>query len=218
MRLSPALSCSVDAAACPNSAPSALHRFLKKTRVYHRHVCSRLRTGERPLSPGMQFDFDLLPQCRRQGLRFPVPVRRRKRVRRRHSAGLHAHRQAGTRYLLWRSVASRPLQRLRLRCRSFCWRRQRLFDEEETHFDLPFSLAEGEVVYLGTLKISAATGKNIFGMRRPAPRVLLLPSAPDEAIANALQQCPDHVRTRPVRNGALHAAGTNPSVRADPQP
>jgi hypothetical protein len=99
-----------------------------------------------------------------------------------------------------------------------CWRRQRLFDEEGTHFDLPFSLAEGEVVDLGTLKISAATGKNILGMRRPAPRVRLLPSAPDEAIANALQQCPDHVRTRPVRSGALHGAGTNPSVRADPQP
>jgi hypothetical protein len=90
--------------------------------------------------------------------------------------------------------------------------------KKEMHFDLPFSLAEGEVVYLGTLKISAATGKNIFGMRRPAPGVLLLSSAPDEAIAKALQKCPEHIRTRPVRNGALHADGANPSVYADPQP
>lgn len=90
--------------------------------------------------------------------------------------------------------------------------------KKENHFDLPFSVSEGEVAYLGTLKISAATGKNIFGMRLPAPGVLLLSSSPGDAIDKALQKCPEHVRSRPVRNAALRADGASPHVLADPQP
>ena len=90
--------------------------------------------------------------------------------------------------------------------------------KKENHFDLPFSVSEGEVAYLGTLKISAATGKNIFGMRMPAPGVLLLSSSPGDAIDKALQKCPEHVRTRQVRNAALRADKASPYVLADPQP
>ncbi|MGX4642105.1 hypothetical protein [Massilia sp. SYSU DXS3249] len=90
--------------------------------------------------------------------------------------------------------------------------------KKEHHFDLPFSVSEGEVAYLGTLKISAATGKNIFGMPLPAPGVLLLSSSPGDAMDKALQKCPEHVRTRPVRNAALRAEGASPYVLADPQP
>lgn len=90
--------------------------------------------------------------------------------------------------------------------------------KKENHFDLPFSVSEGEVAYLGTMKMSAATGKNIFGMTLPAPGVLLLSSSPDDAIDKALQKCPQHVRTRPVRNAALRANGASSYVLADPLP
>ena len=89
---------------------------------------------------------------------------------------------------------------------------------KEQHFNVPFTLAEGEVVDIGTLKITAARGKNLFGMSLPAPGVLLLSGARDDAVAKALQKCPESVRNRPVRTVTLRAEGVTPFVMADPKP
>ena len=89
---------------------------------------------------------------------------------------------------------------------------------KEQHFNVPFTLAEGEVVDIGTLKISAALGKNLFGMSLPAPGILHLSGARDDAVAKALQKCPESVRNRAVRTVTLRPQGDTPFVTVDPQP
>lgn len=86
----------------------------------------------------------------------------------------------------------------------------------EQHFNVPFTVAEGEIVDIGTLKITAARGKNLFGMSMPAPGVLQLSGARDDAIGKALQKCPASVRNRPVRTATLRAEGVTPYVIAEP--
>ncbi|MPQ56207.1 hypothetical protein [Duganella sp. FT27W] len=89
---------------------------------------------------------------------------------------------------------------------------------KESFFDVPFALAEGEVVDIGTLKVTTTTGKNFFGMQLPAPGMLLLSSSPDNAKAKALQKCPADVRSRPVRSAPLRPDGNSQYVILDPKP
>jgi hypothetical protein len=89
---------------------------------------------------------------------------------------------------------------------------------KDSIFDVPFTLAEGEVVDIGTLKVTTATGKNLLGMQLPAPGKLLLSSSSDEAQAKALQKCPADVRTRPVRSAPLRPDGSSQYVILDPKP
>lgn len=89
----------------------------------------------------------------------------------------------------------------------------------DKYFDLPFTLAPGEVAYVGTLKLTTEVGQNIFGMKLAAPGVLLLSSSPDTGIPAALQKCPESVRGREVRDASLHASeAMKPVVLADPRP
>lgn len=81
---------------------------------------------------------------------------------------------------------------------------------EESYFNLPFSLAPGEIVYVGRLKLTTAKGKNMFGMSLPTPGILLL-SENQTDIASALQKCPANIRTRSVRNAPLKIPAQNPS-------
>lgn len=90
---------------------------------------------------------------------------------------------------------------------------------KQQYFDLPFTLAPGEVVYLGTIKLTTGTGKNILGMTLNAPGVMMLSSAHREGIGAALEKCPENVRKRPVREAALRVADAHtPFVVADPRP
>jgi hypothetical protein len=90
---------------------------------------------------------------------------------------------------------------------------------KDKYFDLPFTLAPGEVAYLGTLKLTTEVGQNIFGMKLAAPGVLLLSSSPETGIPAALQKCPESVRGRTVRDASLRAGDAlKPVVMADPQP
>lgn len=90
---------------------------------------------------------------------------------------------------------------------------------KKNEFELPFSLAPGEVVYLGTIKMTTGTGKNIFGMSLNAPGIMMLSSAHREGIAAALEKCPEAVRKRPVRDASLRVEDAHtPFVVADPNP
>jgi hypothetical protein len=86
-------------------------------------------------------------------------------------------------------------------------------------FNLPFTLAPGEVAYLGTIKLTSGVGENIFGWKMTAPGTMLLSSSPKEGIPAALKKCPESVRTRQVRDASLRATeALRPYVMADPQP
>ena len=89
---------------------------------------------------------------------------------------------------------------------------------EKSQFSLPFSIAPGEVAYVGRLKLTTTTGQNIFGMKLPAPGLLLLSSDTSEAQAAALQKCPDAVRSRTIRDATLKVAMAkgNPLVQPEP--
>jgi len=89
---------------------------------------------------------------------------------------------------------------------------------KESFFDVPFTLAEGEVLDIGTLKVSTTTGKNFFGMQLPAPGTLLLSGSSQEAASKALQKCPADVRQRPVRSAPLQPDPKSTFVLADPKP
>jgi hypothetical protein len=90
---------------------------------------------------------------------------------------------------------------------------------KESQFDLPFTLAPGEVAYVGTLKLTTNVGKNIFGMRLPAPGILLLSGAPSSNIPAAMQKCPESVRGHKVRDASLKAPpAAHPYVMDDPRP
>jgi hypothetical protein len=90
---------------------------------------------------------------------------------------------------------------------------------KDNYFNLPFTLAAGEVAYLGTLKVTTSVGENFFGMKMAAPGVLMLSSSPVDGVAAALQKCPESVRGRPVRDASLRVAdAATPFVRADPKP
>jgi hypothetical protein len=86
---------------------------------------------------------------------------------------------------------------------------------EKNVFNLPFSLAAGEVAYVGRLKIKTTSG--MVSMRFPAPGILLLSSDNAEVQRTALQKCPEGVRTRPIRDASLKPsmANGNPLVQAD---
>lgn len=88
---------------------------------------------------------------------------------------------------------------------------------EENQFNLPYSLAPGEVVYVGRLKVTTTIGQNIFGMKLKAPGALLLSNNATESAA-ALQKCPENVRGRTVRDASLKVAmaNGNPLVQANP--
>ena len=90
---------------------------------------------------------------------------------------------------------------------------------EGSQFNLPFSVAAGEVAYVGRLKLTTAMGKNIFGLPLPAPGILLLSSDPTAMQNAALQKCPDSARSKPIKNAVLKVAATNdnPSVQIEPQ-
>lgn len=85
-------------------------------------------------------------------------------------------------------------------------------------FQLPFTLAAGEVAYVGRLKVTTETGRNMFGMKLPAPGVLEVSSSPAEDIAKALMKCPESVRNATVRDASLSAdaARGHPLVRKAP--
>lgn len=82
---------------------------------------------------------------------------------------------------------------------------------EEGQFKLPFTLSAGEVVDIGKLHVTTSTGKNFFGMRLPAPGVLLLSRSSPEASGAALSKCPPSARSRAIRDSALTASGYSPS-------
>jgi hypothetical protein len=91
--------------------------------------------------------------------------------------------------------------------------------KKDNYFDLPFTLAPGEVAYVGTIKLTTGVGKNIFGMKLTAPGVMLLSSSPSEGMAAALKKCPEAVRGKQVRDASLRATeALKPWVLADPQP
>lgn len=77
---------------------------------------------------------------------------------------------------------------------------------KESEFRLPFTTEPGEVVYVGRLKLTTETGRNILGMKLPAPGILLLSNAPQIDIPLALEKCPEAVRSAHVRDAPLHAA------------
>jgi hypothetical protein len=77
---------------------------------------------------------------------------------------------------------------------------------EENQFDLPFTLAPGEIVYVGKLKVGSRVGKNFLGMTVQGPDALYLSSDPEREIAAALAKCPQNVRARPVRSSVITAA------------
>jgi hypothetical protein len=90
---------------------------------------------------------------------------------------------------------------------------------KKNEFDLPFTLAPGEVVYLGTIKMTTGTGKNILDMTLNAPGIMMLSSAHRDGIDAALKKCPESVRGRPVRDASLRVADANtPFVVADSNP
>lgn len=90
---------------------------------------------------------------------------------------------------------------------------------KDRFFNLPFTLAPGEVAYLGTIKLTTGVGENIFGMKLTAPGLMLLSSSPKEGIPAALKKCPDAVRGRKVRDASLRATeALRPMVLPDPQP
>ncbi len=88
---------------------------------------------------------------------------------------------------------------------------------EKNQFKLPLSLTSGEVAYVGRLKLTTTTGKNIFGLPLPAPGILLLSSDTTEIQKAALSKCPDIARSRPIRDASLTPAmaNGNPLVQAD---
>jgi hypothetical protein len=79
---------------------------------------------------------------------------------------------------------------------------------EKDQFSVPFSVAPGEVVALGRLKLSTAVGQNVFGMKLPAPGVLMLSPSLSAAPSVLLQKCPEAVRNRPVKPIDLYQAIT----------
>ena len=83
---------------------------------------------------------------------------------------------------------------------------------KENEFNVPFSTTPGEVVYLGRLKLSSASGKNLFGMNLPAPGVLLLSPGNAKEMALALKKCPEIARSLPVRSAELKASMANGNV------
>ena len=88
---------------------------------------------------------------------------------------------------------------------------------EEYEFALPFSLAPGEVAYVGRLKVTTETARNVFGMKIQVPGKLLLSSEPTEARLEAMRKCPESVRNSPIRDATLklEMIRGNPVVRAD---
>lgn len=90
---------------------------------------------------------------------------------------------------------------------------------KENYFNLPFSVAPGEVAYLGTIKLTTGVGENIFGWKMTAPGLMMVSSAPARGIPAALAKCPEAVRGRKVRDASLRASeALKPWVVADPQP
>ena len=89
---------------------------------------------------------------------------------------------------------------------------------EKSQFALPFTLAAGEVAYVGRLKLTTSTGQNIFGMKLPAPGILLLSSDSTAMQAAALHKCPESVWSKSIRDATLKAAATNgnPLVQVEP--
>jgi hypothetical protein len=90
---------------------------------------------------------------------------------------------------------------------------------KKNEFDLPFTLAPGEVVYLGTIKMTTGTGNNIFGMTLNAPGIMMLSSQHQQGIDAALKKCPENVRRRPVRDASLRVTdAATPFVVAEANP
>jgi hypothetical protein len=76
----------------------------------------------------------------------------------------------------------------------------------EHQFNLPFTLSEGEIAYLGRLKLTTTVRMDILGMGRPSPGSLQLSSDGPDMQALALQKCPVSVRGKPIRHAPLVAA------------
>lgn len=89
--------------------------------------------------------------------------------------------------------------------------------KEENQFKLPFALANGEVAYVGKLKLTTSATKGLFGVGFAAPGKLLLSSDPVDGMKAAMQKCPESVRNKAVRNASLNVADAkgSPFVQAD---
>ena len=89
---------------------------------------------------------------------------------------------------------------------------------EKSQFSLPFTVAAGEVAYVGRLKLTTTTGKNIFGITLAAPGVLLLSADSSETQGKALQKCPEAARSRAIRDATVKVAMArgNPLVQEEP--
>jgi hypothetical protein len=87
--------------------------------------------------------------------------------------------------------------------------------KDDAKFNLPFTLAPGEIVYVGKLELTLTHGKNVFRMNVTAPGDLVLSSDPDREIPAALAKCPAGVQDRTVRRAVLKAemAHGNPLLR-----
>jgi hypothetical protein len=75
--------------------------------------------------------------------------------------------------------------------------------KKENQFNLPFTLAKGEIINIGKVKITTESGKNIFGLGVALPGHLSISPVTDQDIKSAIQKCPESVRNKTVRNAFL---------------
>lgn len=86
--------------------------------------------------------------------------------------------------------------------------------EEEDYFSLPFSVSNKKLTYIGQVKLTTSTGKNMLGMKLPMPGVLELSPGDPGVIKKALAKCPEQVRDRIINETPLDANTANhPIVR-----
>lgn len=90
--------------------------------------------------------------------------------------------------------------------------------KEGHHFNLPFRVSPGEIVYLGRMKITTSFNENWMGMLMPGPGVLLLSAEPESDIREALSKCPRSALTLPIRRAPLNASMANDHILIHDEP
>ena len=83
---------------------------------------------------------------------------------------------------------------------------------KKNQFSVPFSLAPGELLNLGQIKLSTTVGKNMFGMSLPAPGSLIFSPSSSPVLADAIKKCPESVRARPMKLAELSTEVINRSA------
>ena len=81
---------------------------------------------------------------------------------------------------------------------------------DEGHFNLPFTVAPGQAVHIGRIKMTTEVGRNMFGMKLPAPGIMQI-SEREADIQRAQSKCPAVARDRPVDETPLRIPPNEPT-------